>query len=331
MKSDKLTDAIGMIDDRYVEEAHSHAKMKKTFRFDWSLAGKIAAAACALLLIVNIFPILFHSYNSASKQENAYYYNSDSAAAWAGDEEAVAEEEAKSESAGESANIRQNKKLILTSYMTMETQKMDELMEKITALVGKYGGYFQRSSLSNRGDQTRSYDAAIRIPAKSYASFLEELKGEGNALYYSEETRDITDSYTDIEARLTSLKAQEAKVLEFYDKAETLEDLMSVEARLSDIRYEIESYEAQIKNYDLLVEYSTLNLTVNETKVYTPVNTSFFSRLARSFAGGWNSFIEGIGDFIIDIVYNIWTILLLIALGYGAYIIYKKFRNRKQS
>ena len=335
MKSDKLIDAIGMIDDRYIEEAHTHKKAKKTFRFDWALVGKIAAAACVVLLLISIFPNVFHSYKSADKAENAYYYSegavyeSAPAATEPSYEEYAADEEAKPSAMGDDANMRQNKKLILTSYMTMETQEMDDLISKVTALVSKYGGYFQRSSLSNRGNQTRCYDAAIRIPAQSYASFLEELKGEGNALYYSEETKDITDSYTDIEARLTSLKAQEAKVLEFYDRAETLDDLMSVEARLSDIRYEIEYHEAQIKNYDLLVAYSTLNLTVNETKVYTPVNTSFFSRLARSFAGGWNSFIERIGDFIIDIVYNMWTILLLIGLGFGAYAVYKKFRNRK--
>ena len=340
MKSDKLIDAIGMIDDRYVEEAHSHAKKKKAIRFDWSLAGKVLAAACALLLVINILPNFFHSYKS--ERSDAYYYSNgssqtayDSAPA-AAEESSYAEyatdEEAK-EAQRENGNIdiRQNKKLILTSYMTMETQELDDLMEKITALVNRYGGYFQRSSLSNRGNQTRSYDATIRIPAESYGAFLEELRGEGNALYYSEETKDITDTYTDIEARLNSLKAQEAKVLEFYDKAESLEDLMSVEARLSDIRYEIEYYEAQIKNYDLLVAYSTLNLTVSETKVYTPVNTSFFSRLARSFAGGWNSFIEGIGDFIIDLVYNIWTILLLAGLAYVAYVIYRKIRNRKRA
>lgn len=106
---------------------------------------------------------------------------------------------------------------------------------------------------------------------------------------------------------------------------------MAVESRLSDIRYEIEYYEAQIKNYDLLVSYSTLNLTVNETKVYTPVSQNFFARLGRSFTNGFSNFVDGIGDFIIDIVYNMWTILLLIALGFGAYKLYKFLRNRKKA
>ncbi|MBR4471175.1 MAG: DUF4349 domain-containing protein [Erysipelotrichaceae bacterium] len=353
-KSEKLADAIGMIDDRYIEEAHSKTKKKFKFDFSWATMGKIATAACALLLVINIFPVLFHSYSDKEAASDSYYSNSYysyeakdegylSAPASAGNayydgeyamaEEAPMEMEAQETPAplpGSNSQVdaRQNKKLILTSYMNMETQDLDALLETVNPAISKYGGYVQRSSISNRGN-SRYYEAVIRVPAENYTAFLEEVRASGNSTYYSEETKDITDSYTDIQARLTSLKTQEAKVLEFYDKAESIDDLMSIEARLSDIQYEIGYYEAQIKNYDLLVTYSTLNLNVTETKVYTPVSTSFFARLGRSFVNGFKNFIGGIEDFIIDVTYNIWTIILLIALGYGGYRLYRFIRNRK--
>ena len=352
-KSEKLIDAVGLIDDRYIEEAHSKTKKKFQFNFSWATMGKIATAACALLLAVNIFPILFHSYSDKEAASDSYYSNSyysyeakdegylsaPAAASnsyydqeYARAEEAPMEMEAAEPSplpgSNSQADARQNKKLILTSYMNMETQDLDALLETVNPAISKYGGYVQRSSVSNRGN-SRYYEAVIRIPAENYGAFLEEVRASGNSTYYSEETKDITDSYTDIQARLTSLKAQEAKVLEFYDKAESIDDLMSIESRLSDIQYEIGYYEDQIKNYDLLVDYSTLNLNVTETKVYTPVSTSFFARLGRSFVNGFKNFIGGIEDFIIDVTYNLWTIILLIALGYGGYSLYRFFRNRK--
>ena len=352
MKSDKLVDAIGMIDDTYIEEAHSPAKKKKKFQFElnWALTGKILAGAMAVLLAITILPSLISPY-----KESSYYYEQDykgdSAPAaspsyasggasytYSDQESMMVADEAKEEpmEAGgnyEQANnnLRQNKKLILTASMNLETQDLDTLLEKILSAVSEEGGYVQSSSTGSRNGNNRYYSATIRIPAQNYDAFLAKIKESGNTTYYSQETKDVTDSYTDIEARLTSLKAQEAKVLEFYDKAETIEDLMAVESRLSDIRYEIEYYEAQIKNYDLLVSYSTLNLTVNETKVYTPVSQNFFARLGRSFTNGFSNFVDGIGDFIIDIVYNMWTILLLIALGFGAYKLYKFLRNRKKA
>lgn len=352
-KADKLVDAIGMIDDRYVEEAHDKTKKKFHFNLNWGTFGKIAAAACALLLVINIFPVLFHSYSKKDSAAESSYYSYDSGggsyyaapsssyydgAAYEADymeEAAYASEPSEApapspntQAKSEETDIRQNKKLILTANMNMETQDLDSVLDTLSAAVKKYGGYFQRSSVNTR-NSSRYYEAAIRIPAEKYAEFLEEIKSSGNSTYYSEETKDITDSYTDIEARLTSLKAQEAKVLEFYDKAESIEDLMSVESRLSDIRYQIEYYESQIKNYDLLVAYSTLYLNITETKVYTPVSTNFFARLGRSFVNGWKDFIGGIGDFVIDITYNIWTILMLAALGYGAYRLYRFIRNRR--
>lgn len=342
MKTEKLINAINDIDDRYVEEAHSRTKKKFDISayLNWNSFGKLAAAACALLLVINLFPVLFHSYGKGAAggasydssymvQESVAYngaYASEPAEAYY-----VTDEEAKAEEAiADTGNARQGKKLILTSYMTMETQDMDVLLEKVNGLINKYGGYVQRSSIRNQNVNSRTYDSSIRIPADKYEAFLSELKGEGNALFYSEEVKDITDAYADIEARLNSLRAQEAKVLEFYDKAEDLQDLITVESRLSDIRYQIESYESQIKNYDLLVSYSTLNLTVNETKVYTPVSPTFLQRLASSFSRGFRNFYEGIGDFIIDLVYNIWTILFLAVLGFVGYRLYKRFRNRKK-
>ena len=354
--SEKLADAIGMIDDRYIEEAHADSKKKRRFNFSfsWATAGKILAAACVLLLAINILPEMFHSYSKSESaagsnysyeaKDSDYYAASDSAAggtyyapsysnSYIAEEEAMAQAaydapEPTPEPVNNEARADQNKKLILTANMNMETQDLDSLLEKLLPAISKYGGYVQRSSTSNRGS-SRYYEAVIRVPAENYDAFLEEVKGSGNSTYYAQETRDITDSYTDIQARLTSLKAQEAKVLEFYDKAEDIADLMSIESRLSDIRYEIEYYEAQIKNYDLLVAYSTLNLNITETKVYTPVSTSFFERLSRSFINGFKDFMDGIGDFIIDITYNIWTILLLIAIAFAGFRLYRFFRNRK--
>lgn len=348
MKAEKLIRAINDIDDKYIEEAHAEKRRFSLpkISFSWNTFGKLAAAACALLLVINLFPVLFHSFNRKDSSAGGSYMASDSAypgsyngsyyaqeamEAPAEAEYYVSDEEAKVDAASQgNANARQGKKLILTSYMTMETQNMDELLEKISSLIAKYGGYVQRSSIYNKTSDRRTYDSSIRIPAANYEAFLAELKGEGNALSYSEEVKDITDSYADIEARLSSLRAQEAKVMEFYDKAEDLQDLITVESRLSDIRYQIEAYEAQIKNYDLLVSYSTLNLTVNETKVYTPVSPSFLQRLGSSFSEGFSDFCDSIGDFIVDFVYNIWTILFLILLGFVGYRLYKRFRSRKK-
>lgn len=331
MKTDKLIDAIGMIDDDYIEEAHS--PKKKSSLWNRELILKLATGAVCILLAVTVIPQFFRSADSGGAANGSYMAYDQSAKA--SDEEGYAypSYEAMEAEIPNPSSLPQdrssNQKLILTADLEMETQDLDEMTSSLLQKVKAYGGYVQTSSFYNRSESTRIYSATIRIPSSSYESFLEEVKGSGNTIRYNETVDDVTDSYTDTEARLSSLRAQYDKVLEFYDKAEDISDLMSVEQRLSDLQYEIEYLEARIKNYDLLISYSTLNLSVTETKVYTPVKTDFFSRLGRTFLNGWNHFTVGIESFILDVVYNIWTILILTAIAFVGYRVYRRIRRKK--
>ncbi len=333
MKNNKLVDAIGMIKDDFIDEAHT--KKKFSFTIPWALLGKIACGAAVVLLVINIFPFgrksgsngSHYASDSASQYPN-YEYKTDSYEGYAYDEEAGGAYAGNSTSDYRSDNtVTANKKLILTARMNVETKDLDTLLSTLNQTINKYGAYIQSSTV-NSGGNNRQYDATIRIPSDKYAQFLEELKASGNVSYYTEETKDVTDSYTDLEAKLKSLKAEENKVLEFYDKAENLEELMLVEERLSEIRYQIEYIEAQIKNYDLLVAYSTLTLHVAETSTYTPTNVSFGERLLRAFKNGFHDFVSAIEDLMIDLAYDIYTIIFIALILAGAFFIYRKIRNR---
>ena len=336
MKNNKLVDAIGMIKDDFVEEAHT--KKKFSFVIPWALVGKVACGLAVVLLVINIIP-----FGKKSSSEGSYYYSNSTGSNYKTDEayDGYAYDSEAAGSYAESSThertdntVVSDKKLILTARMNVETKNLDELLAALNSTISKYGAYVQSSTVNTSGNSTRQYDATIRIPSDKYNEFLADLKNTGNVSYYTEETKDVTDSYTDIEARLKSLKAQEEKVLEFYSRAESLEDLMLVENRLSEIRYEIEYYEAQIKNYDLLIAYSTLTLHVTETSTYTPTSTSFAERLARAFKNGFHDFVSGLEELMINLAYDIYTIIFIVLILVATFFIYKKVRkaitNRKQ-
>ena len=321
MKNNKLIDALGNINDKYIAEAHKENK-KLQFSFSKDLLIKLAIVASCFVLVLTILPNFFKGADSSST--NGYYYDSDMLA----NEEAPVVDAGGSESLID-PTINTNKKLILTANLEMEALDIDEVNIQLKNLIDKYNGYVQNSSLSTY-DYNRYYNVTIRIPAESYSQFIEELKATGNTTYYSEKVDDITDTYTDLTARLNSYKAQKERILELYDKAETIDELIEIEDRLSYIQYQIEYFETQIKNYDLLVAYSTLNLKVTESKVYTPVNNNFFYRLKNAFINGFTNFINNIGNLIIELVYNMWTIIFFIVIIYLLYLIYKKFIKKNK-
>ena len=326
MKNNKLIDALGKIDNKYVKEAHE----KKKFVFDFALVGKLATAALVLFLVVGVVPNMFRmggaskpsdsvatteSYDLKGEPAEDYNYS-------------VAEEEGLALDSGTNTRVLEdNKKIIVTGNLNIETLDFDAVLNTLETNVKKYGGYIQSSSISSNRNDRRYYDACIRIPAESYNEFLNATKENVNVTYYNENIDDITEQYTDIEARIKSLKAEEEKVLEFYDKANNLEELMSVESRLTDIRYEVDSLETKIKNYDLLVNYSTLNIGITETKVYTKTNDNFFSKLGLNFVNGWSNFVNVLQDIILGIVYNLWVVILVAVVIVGI-VIYRKKRNK---
>ena len=329
MKNNKLIDAIGLIDDKYIEEAH---KKNKTF-FNWAFVGKALTAALCLYLVVMIIPSTFRmgaSKDEAITTEDIYEYQSTNGSlAYDSDVAYATEAKGGVGGVGNSSYIDNeiDKKLIINGNINIETLEFDSVIEKLTSIIDTHNAYIQSSSIS--GNNNRYYYATVRIPKDSYQDFVSRVKELGNVTWYSENTDDVTTSYMDLQAKINSLKAEEEKVLEFYDKASNLEELMEVEARLTDIRYQIESCESRLNNYDVLTEYSTLNIDICETKTLSETNNNFGSRLKLAFKNSFYNFTSSLENFITDIVYNIWTILMLVIAIVVIIIIVKKIKNKR--
>lgn len=326
MNSDLLIDAIGLIDDEYIKEAHTRNN-KREHIFNNGMFTRLALGAICLFLVVLIIP-KFDSYKSSDSSDMNYQENYS--------ENFYTDNGGSADYMNSNSDLENDllidtkkEKKILNASMDMETVNLEDALNPFVDLVYKYGGYIQSSSESVLGNSGRRYYATVRIPADDYATFIEELKKCGNVTHYSEDIDDITETYSNIEAKLVSYKAEEQRLLEFYNQAENLEEVIMVEDRLTQIRYDIDYLENIIKNYDLLVSYSTLQINISETKVYSHTSEKFSSRLINSFRNGLHSFINGMGNLLVDFVYNIWVFAFVALVVFVAYRIYKVYRNRK--
>lgn len=327
MSKNRLTDAFNNISDEYIREAHEEIKKKKSILslFSCMNIGRLVIAAAVICLAVIIIPNFsrksYESERIEAPMAGGGMYDSQGAYEIGEDFGSNAYHNT------DKTELNVNRKLIVNGSMRADTLEFDRVMADLNAYVNDYGAYFQSSSVSQRYDGSRFFEAVIRIPSESYSEFIEGLKGSANVSYYSEEIDDITDVYSDLSARVTSLKAEESRVMEFYKDATGISELMEIEERLADIRYEIDSLETRIRNYDLQVDYSTLTLSINETRTYAQNNDSFLSRLSNEFLSGWISFTDGIEELLFLFVYYIFEIIAVAALGVIAYRWWKKRRG----
>ena len=128
--------------------------------------------------------------------------------------------------------------------------------------------------------------------------FTTDLSGLANVVSQNLRREDITLKYVATSSRVTALETEEARLLELLSKAETMEDLLEIEARLTDVRYELENHASQLRLYDNQVDYATIYLNIDEVQEYTPVEEpAFFERIRNTFSDA----LEGVGDGIVNI------------------------------
>jgi hypothetical protein len=96
------------------------------------------------------------------------------------------------------------------------------------------------------------------------------MSGMSNVVSKSTSATDVTLQYTDIESKRDMYLAEQESLLALLEKAESIEDITYLTQRLTDVRYNIESMERQLRLYDNQVDYATVYLNVSEVEILTP-------------------------------------------------------------
>lgn len=241
-------------------------------------------------------------------------------------------------------------KIIYSGYSHMETTEFDKALQALDSAVAQFGGFVQESNVN--GNTRRNSDGTtvvvdrwgyyvVRIPAKRFDEFMMLTEGIGNVISSSRNAENVTSQYTDYEARLDSLNTQEERLLSMLEESGDLESLIALEARLSEVRYEIESIERNLRNLDQRLSYSTVTLEIQEVEVYTPTTTtqrSFGEKVGDAFHDSWKGFARGCQDFAVWLVYALPTLLVIaviaaavIGIVIGARKADRKRRQKAQS
>ena len=233
-------------------------------------------------------------------------------------------------------------KIIYSADITLESTDFDGCREKLMALVSEYGGYIESSSLSDAdyyskmhgGRYMRSASYVLRIPGTEFTQMSSDLSQLGNVPYSRTYTENVSAQYYDTEARLRAYTAQEERLLEMLEAAESVEDILAIEGQLTNVRYEIESLQSSLKNWDRRISYSTIYLELQEVSEYTDEpapSLNFGQRLVRSLKNGF----RGVGHFFQNLL--IWLAGALPALVIIAVLIivlrplFKKQRARHRA
>jgi hypothetical protein len=223
-------------------------------------------------------------------------------------------------SAGAQAGVE--RKIIRSAYLSMETTEFDRTVDEIIGRVNVYLGYIESSEIQGKPTyqgqvSNRRAHFEIRVPSKSFDSFIGDMVELGNVTSRQIRGEDITGQYLDVEARLKSLRLQEERLLTLLSKADKLQDIIELERELSRIRYEIENYTGTLKQWDNMVQYSRVSVDVYEVrkiKKEEPEPITWGDRIVNGFIKSWERLGQVFADLAVFIVSAVPYLVVLAAM-----------------
>lgn len=232
--------------------------------------------------------------------------------------------------AGDSGTI-QERKMIRRAELELETTDFDQAVADLADLTERMGGYYESSTVADRGSDYRWANYTIRVPADQYSAFLDQAGTLCHETWRNTTQDDVSEAYYDVQGRLTTQRVKLERLQALLEQAENMEDIITIESAISETQESIDRLSGSLQHYDSMVDYATVYITLNEVYQLSTVQETpagFAQRLGNAFAGGWRGFLTGMESLVVALAYG-WMWILLLAVIVAAVIRLGRRRSLK--
>lgn len=230
------------------------------------------------------------------------------------------------------------RKVIREQYLEQQVDDIEKALSNVEKQVervpGAYIENWEEWKVESRHQIEHRAHIVLRVPTDSYQSLLTEVENQGVVTRRKMSGQDVTEEYIDNESRLRNRTAHEERILDLYEQAETIEDLLKLESELSRIRESIEVLEGRQQYLEHVTSTVKLSIELFEVEEEYMIASGDSSILEASKAGFISSLkrLKGLGEqgiiLLISGLPYLMVILLILVLLY--LFIGKRILSRKK-
>lgn len=151
------------------------------------------------------------------------------------------------------------RKVITTVRTTLKVSDVESAMNSVESTVGSMDGFIESSSVSK--DSSNRGTMSVSVPAEDLSEFESSLEEGWKVESRDVVRRDVTDSYSEIETELESLRTEHRRLRELINQTDDVENLISLQERMSEVRSRINYNQQRLYRMDQDIEYSTVHIT----------------------------------------------------------------------
>ncbi len=226
----------------------------------------------------------------------------------------------------------ETRKTIKTAKLTLQTLDFSTFVSALEQKVKEAGAYFQYADVTTSYSGRKYASYTVRVPEENLEEFLKGIDGIATVTNKVLGEQDVTLSYVDTQSRIKALETEQETLLSLLEKADSLDSVILLQERLTEVRYELESYKTKLRTYDDKISYSTVSITVNEVqKVTEPQPKTVLERIQSGFGNTVETIIESAQDVFVWVAVNIpYLVFWGLIATFAVFFTKKKSKKRKQ-
>ena len=217
-----------------------------------------------------------------------------------------------------------NRMIIRNAQLTLEVQDVDQALAQVRAIASRGGGFVSASNTRSEkvNDQDRMLaDLTLQVRSDVVDSVISDLRGLGKVTSETSGSQDVTEEYVDLDSNLRNLQASESAILKLMDRATQIQDIVSLQRELTNIRGQIERLQGRKQYLERRTDMATITLAL---RLPPAPSTQPLTGAWDPFAvaqRGWQAsltLLRGVAEAVIILVAFSWWLVPIAALG--AYI-----------
>lgn len=222
--------------------------------------------------------------------------------------------------------------VVRTAQLGVEVSDMEATLSQVRAIAARGGGFVSASTtrLERVNDQERTVaDLTLQVRSDTADTTISDLRALGKVTTESTGSQDVTEEYVDLDANLRNLQASETAIVGLMNKATRIEDVLSLQRELTNVRSQIERIQGRKRYLERRTDMATITLALRlpaaeavkagEAGAWNPLAVA-----ARGFKASL-ALLRGVADgLIVALAFSWW--LVPFAAG-GVYLLMQRRRD----
>ena len=163
------------------------------------------------------------------------------------------------------AQPQTGRRLIVEAWISLQVDAIDPVARQVEAAAAQRGGWVEAADILGEGGY-RTASINVRVPAERFNETMMALRGLGIVTDEGVSSDDVTDRLIDNEARMAAWRAQEERLIVLLENAATVEDIVDIEKRISEVRTDIELVAATQRNLQNRVAASLIRVQLHQPR-----------------------------------------------------------------